>query len=67
VIVAEQVADLVSEHGQQVHAVLLALVAGRGELGVVPRRRIDEPAPAGGIVVQPNGVAGGEAEGPFRG
>jgi len=33
----------VLKHGEQVHAVPLALVAGRGELGVVPRPRIHEP------------------------
>jgi hypothetical protein len=47
-VVAEQVADLMSQHGEH-HAVLLALVAGRVEFAVVPRRRIDEPAPAGGV------------------
>jgi hypothetical protein len=38
--------------------VLLALVAGREELTVVVWRRIDERAPAGGVVVEPDGVAG---------
>jgi hypothetical protein len=33
---AEQVAQLVFENGEQIHAVRLALVAGGGELGVVP-------------------------------
>src|SRR5262249_3424163 len=48
--------------GEQVHVVLLTLVAGGGELGVAARRRIDEPAPAGGVVVEVDGIAGGLAE-----
>ena len=52
-VVAEQVADLVGEHREQVDAALLALVAGGGELAVAAWRRIDEPAPAGGVVVEP--------------
>src|SRR5262249_1912354 len=63
VLVTEQVTDLVSEHREQVLAVL---VARRGELGVLPRGRIDEPTPAGGVVVQPDGAAGGEVPGPGR-
>ena len=59
-IVAKNVPDLVGQHGEQVHAVLLALIAGRGELGIVPRRQIDEPAPAGGVVVERDDVDGGE-------
>jgi len=49
VLVAEQVAQLMFEGGQQVHVRRggLALVAGRGELAVGGGRRIDEPAPAG--------------------
>src|SRR5262249_3321497 len=58
VIVAEQVADLVLKHGEQIDATLLALVAGRGELRIVPRRLVHEPAPAGGVVVEPDAVAG---------
>jgi hypothetical protein len=27
-------------------------IAAGGELGIVPRRRIDEPAPAGSVVVE---------------
>jgi hypothetical protein len=41
-------ADLVCEEGELIHAILLALVAGRRELAVLPRRRLDKPAPAGG-------------------
>src|SRR5262249_61299762 len=36
-------------HGEQVHVILLALVAWQSELAVVGRRRVDEPAPAGGV------------------
>src|SRR5262249_8468015 len=57
-IMAEQVADVVRQDGQQVQAVLLALVAGLDELRILPRRRIDEPAPAGGVGVGRGGVAG---------
>ena len=38
------------------------LVAGRGELGVVPRRRIDESAPTGGGGVEPQGVVSATPE-----
>ena len=44
---AEQVAQLVFEDGEQVHAFLFALVAGRSEF--LARRRIGEPAPDGGV------------------
>src|SRR5262249_49867621 len=50
VIVAEQMPQLVLQDGEQIHVVPLTLVAGRGELDVVTRRRI-EPAPAGGVDV----------------
>src|SRR5262249_14839338 len=63
VLQAEDVAHLVTDDRQQVHVILFALVAGRGELAVVMRRRIDEPAPAGRVVVQPDGAAGLQAEG----
>lgn len=63
VVEAKDVPDLVLEHRKQVHAILLALIAGRGEFGIVPRRRIDEPAPARGVVIEVDGVASGEAEG----
>jgi hypothetical protein len=47
VVAAEEVTDLVLQDREQVHAVILALVAGRGELGVVSlRRQVDESAPA---------------------
>ena len=49
---AQRTAQFVHDDGQQVDAVLLALVAAQNELGVVPRRRIDEPARAGGVVVE---------------
>src|SRR5262249_25934329 len=54
-VVAAEVAGRVHQHGQQVHPALLALVAGRGKLAVVPRCRINEPAPARGVVVEPDG------------
>jgi hypothetical protein len=44
---AEHVTQLVSEDGERIHAVLLALVAGSGELRMIPACRMDEPAPAG--------------------
>ena len=47
VLVAEQVAQLVHHDRQQVHAVLLARIAGRSGLGIVPRGLVQEPAPAG--------------------
>ena len=62
---AEEDVQAAREYREQIHAVLLALVTGGGELGIVPRRRIDEPTPAGGVVVEPDGAAGGEA-GPVR-
>jgi hypothetical protein len=55
----EQVLDLVHQHAEQVPALLLPLVAGGGELTVVPGRCIDEPAPAGGIVIEPDRPGGG--------
>jgi hypothetical protein len=58
VAVAQAVADLVDKGGQQVHAASFPLVAGRGELGVVAGRRVGEPAPAVGVVVEPDRVAG---------
>jgi hypothetical protein len=48
-LVAEQMAHFVLQGSQQVHSVLLALVAGRDELGIVMGRRIDESARAGGV------------------
>src|SRR5262249_20833229 len=56
---AEEVAQLVLQNGEQVHP---ALIAGEGGLAVVARRRID-PAPAGGIGVEPEDVAEGETRG----
>ncbi len=53
---AEEVADLVIQNRVQIHAILFALVAGDEELAVVPRRPIDEPAPAGGVGVEVGGV-----------
>ena len=40
-IVAEQVTDLMDQDGEQVDAVLLTLVAGRGELAVIVRRSLN--------------------------
>src|SRR5262249_24918051 len=40
VAATEQVADLVFQHREQVHAPLLALVTGRGELGVAARAAV---------------------------
>ena len=57
IVQAENVAELVHQHRRQVHAALLALVAGRAELAVVGRRWIDKPAPAGRVIVQQDGVA----------
>src|SRR5262249_61164184 len=54
--------DFVFEAPEQVHVILLALVAGRGEVEVVVRRRVYEPAPAGGHGVEPKGAAGGDSE-----
>src|SRR5262249_25853013 len=62
VIVAEQMPQLVLQGGEQIDAVHLALVAGRAELAVVVRRRIDEPAPTRSVVVEPDRVAGGQTE-----
>jgi hypothetical protein len=56
VLEAGQVSQLASEDRQEIHPVLLALVAGQAELGILPRCRVDEPAPAG-VVIQPEGVA----------
>src|SRR5262245_59862467 len=55
---AEQVAGLMLQNGEQVDPVLLALVTRRGELGIVPRSLVHEPAPAGGVVVEPDSVMG---------
>src|SRR5262249_7256614 len=63
VVAAEQVADLVLQYRQQVHPALFALITRCGELGVLPRGGIDEPAPPGRVVVQPDGVARRHAEG----
>lgn len=52
-VVIEQVAELVFQHGEQVHSVLLASLAGHGELAVLKRRCVHEPAPAGGGCAQP--------------
>jgi hypothetical protein len=60
VIVAEQVTQLVLQNHEQVHAVLLALVPTCRKLRIVPERRIDKPATAGGIGVEVEGVAGGD-------
>ena len=54
----EHVPEFVHDRGEQVHAILLALVAARGVLGIVPWRRIDEPAPAGGVIVEPDDRVG---------
>src|SRR5262249_14893707 len=61
-LLAQQMAHFVRDGREQVHPVLLALVAGRGKLGIVARRRIDKPAPVGGVVVEPDGVVGCEAK-----
>src|SRR5262245_27187789 len=50
VLKAEDMAKLVIQDGKQVHPALLALITGRGKLSIVPRRAIDEPAPAGRVV-----------------
>jgi hypothetical protein len=62
VVVPEQVADLVLQHGQQVHRVPLALVPAPEELGVGPGGAVHEPPPPGRVVVQPDRVTGGEAK-----
>ena len=62
VILLEKVSQLVRHDGEQVHTVLLALVAGPEKLGAVCGRRVDEPAPTSRVVVEPNGVARGESE-----
>jgi hypothetical protein len=54
---ADEVADLVSEDGEQVDAVLLVQVAGGGERAIVPRRGIEEPASGGGLGAEVDGVA----------
>src|SRR5262245_7519763 len=54
-LVAELVAQLMHQDRQEVHAALLTLIAGGDELRVIPRRRVDEPAVAGGVPVEPDG------------
>src|SRR5262245_6028561 len=49
------------QHREQIHAVF-ALVAERGELAIAPRRRIDEPTPACGLGIEPDGVARSQTE-----
>ena len=63
VVVTQDVAHLVHQRGQQVHVTALALVAGHEELGVVVRRGVDEPAPAGCVVVHPDGGSRRQAKG----
>ena len=69
---AEQVPDLVHQHGEQVHAPVsaarrgsarLAGAARSRELLVVARRAIDEPAPTGGIGVDHDDMAHGLGQG----
>src|SRR5262249_51581603 len=44
-VVAQQVAPLKLQDREQVHVVLFALIAGQGDLPVVPRRSVHDPAP----------------------
>ena len=62
VVVAQQVPQLVHRDRQQVHSVLLALIARYRELAVLVRRWIDKPTPAGGVHVERDGVARRQAE-----
>ena len=61
-VVSQQVPHLVHHHGQQIDAVLLTLVAGPQVFCVTARRGIHKPAPAGRIIVQPDGAAGSQTQ-----
>ena len=50
--------DLVHHDGKQIHSMLLALITEPQKLGAAARRRINEPAPAGGA----DRVAGGQSK-----
>lgn len=54
VIAAEDVAKLMHDNTQKVHAIDFALVARMYKFRIIGRGRVDEPAPAGRIVVEPN-------------
>src|SRR5262245_11172762 len=54
VFTPEAMSDLVLHHCEEVHPPHFALVPGRGELGIVPGRGIDEPTPSRRFVVQPD-------------
>ena len=58
----QKVAQFVHHDGEQVHSILLALVARPEELGIVARCCINEPAPAGGIAIERDRVAAGQAQ-----
>src|SRR5262245_12556391 len=58
---SKHMAHLMHDHGQGIDAPLLALVTRFSELTVVVRRLIDEPAPAGRVVIEPDGPAGSHA------
>ena len=48
----KRLSHLMFQHSQQIHAVLLALVAMCGELRITPWCGINEPAPAGGVAIE---------------
>ena len=58
VAIVQEMAQFVHHHAQQIDSVHFALVARRGELAVVPRRRVKEPAVAGSVGVEPHRLVG---------
>ena len=71
VLKTQNVAHFVNEHRQEVHVPgstcpcrRVQLMGGEHlrKLGIVGRRRIDEPTVAGGVAVDPNGVLAGQTQ-----
>ena len=59
---SQDVAQFVLDDCEEINAILLTLIAGQQKFTVVQRGLIDEPAPTGGVVVEPNRIARCEAQ-----